>query len=365
MQVNCQVAFAMGGIGGLLLGGYLLQSFSVSRVSVFWAVGWVKLALLALLPCLYDRLVRGGAACGSLRRAAYNVWYNVSLLRVIGSVVFVFAFAAAPNNTDAFLTYILQDTPLCVWQAQACHSRVVGDPGKYEDYCSAFAGASACGTQWGGLGFTPAMFAYVGLVGGLGSVVGSLTFKAWLQHRGWHGLFFATVVVSALASASQLLLMFRDQLGRTFVERWGIDNFYFALADDAVNAAAQQLLALPILILMARMCPPGAEGTFYAVVTSVQSIGGTVSGAFSQLATRGFGVSLADFSGLWRLTLLTSTVKLAVLLFLPLVPKDITHAADADDDRRSVFTGALVSLLAGGGLVYAVCDAAASVEAAS
>ena len=106
---------------------------------------------------------------------------------------------------------------------------------------------------------------------------------------------------------------------------------------------------MPLLVLMARLCPAGAEGTTYALVTSVQmvsgatgpqqlhpschphppttfpnlhatnlhklgnlgsQVGGTVGGIFSQVATSAFGVTNTDFSALWRLTVLTSVGRL-------------------------------------------------------
>ena len=36
-------------------------------------------------------------------------------LRVFKPLVFIFVFAACPSSTDAFNTYLLQQTPLCRW----------------------------------------------------------------------------------------------------------------------------------------------------------------------------------------------------------------------------------------------------------
>ena len=94
--------------------------------------------------------------------------------------------------------------------------------------------------------------------------------------------------------------MFRDDAtGQTLSERLHMPDIAFALGDDVVVATANQLLAMPILILMARLCPPGAEGTTYALVTSVQMVGGTVGGIFSQIATARFDVTNLQFSRLW------------------------------------------------------------------
>ena len=115
-----------------------------------------------------------------------------------------------------------------------------------------------------------------------------------------------------------------------------------------------QLLAMPILILMARLCPPGAEGTTYALVTSVQMVGGTVGGILSQIATQQFGVTNLDFHRLWQLSLLTATAKLAALPILPLVPA--SAAAVSREQRSSSVAGATVLGLFVGGLGWAVAQ---------
>merc|ERR1712176_1652979 len=105
-------------------------------------------------------------------------------------------------------------------------------------------------------------------------------------------------------------------------------NLLFALGDDVIMATANQLLNLPICILMARLCPEGAEGTVYALATSIQGVGGTVGGIWSKLATEHFGIQNYDWSRLWQLTLLTSLSKMLCLPLLPLVPKHINDTAD-------------------------------------
>merc|ERR1719183_2249311 len=119
--------------------------------------------------------------------------------------------------------------------------------------------------------------------------------------------------MASLFSALQLPLMIRTASGQTLNEAVHLPNLLFALGDDVVMAAANQLLSLPINILMARLCPEGAEGTVYALVTSVQGVGGTVSGVWSKLLTEGFGIQNYNWSRLWQLTLLTSCIKIAVL----------------------------------------------------
>eukprot|EP00930_Biecheleria_cincta_P084822 TRINITY_DN74257_c0_g1_i1.p1 TRINITY_DN74257_c0_g1~~TRINITY_DN74257_c0_g1_i1.p1 ORF type:complete len:219 (-),score=19.82 TRINITY_DN74257_c0_g1_i1:86-697(-) len=197
------------------------------------------------------------------------------------------------------------------------------------------------------------MFSYIGLLGSIGSVFGNFVFKVWLIRVRWHCMFAGVVLIASASSALQLFLMLRDSHGRTLNERLHLPNLAFALGDDVVMAAANQLLSLPINILMARLCPEGAEGSVYALVSSVQGVGGTLGGVWSKMATQFVGVENYDWSCLWQLTVLTSTIKLLCIPLLPLVPKSI---ADTQDERSSCWAGIFIATLFVGGLVFALYE---------
>ena len=136
-------------------------------------------------------------------------------------------------------------------------------------------------------------------------------------------------------------------------ERLGVPDVAFALGDDIVVAVANQLLAMPLLVLMARLCPAGAEGTTYALVTSVQMVGGTVGGILSQIATQSVGVTNVDFTRLWQLIVISCAGRLASLVLLPLVPRTAAVAGLVDGRRSAAAGGGILALFAGG-LVWAL-----------
>ena len=378
LQTTCQLTFAFGGLVGTVLSGVLPQFLGASSQTIFVARGAAALALLPLCATLLREAAppaRAAAAggCARVKETARDVWATMSRLRVFFPLVFIFSFAMAPNSGDAFNTYLLQQTPLCATNATAGNTttcvdaRAAAAPGPIGDYCAGFDGdAAACATQWGGLDFDEATYAAIGLLGSVGSVLGNWLFRRFLLQAQWHCMFATTVVCACASSALQLLLMFRDPTdGVTLAERWHMPNVVFALGDDVVMATANQLLAMPILILMARLCPVGAEGTAYALVTSVQMVGGTVSGILAQQATRAFGVTNQNFARLWQLTLLTSVAKLVALPLLPLVPSSASLDAAQSDDRRSTAAGAVILALFVGGLAWALTQVAVSLAEGS
>ena len=392
-----QIGFAAGGLTGTALAGALPELCGASNALMFLIRGISALSLAPLALAVVSepawkrpscRPTQGeehadhdGAIevtprrrCEDARATAKEVWKTARLLAVVRPLLFIFAFAAAPNSTDAFNSYLLQNTPLCMTNSTGgCVGAPVPADGERSgtavgDFCAAFSNSTSggggggralpgsCDQQWGGLGFSEATFALIGLLGSLGSVMGNLIYRQCLLRADWHRLFATTVIMASAVSALQLLLMFRSPYdGTTLAERLHMPNVGFALGDDVVVATSNQLLAMPLLVLMARLCPVGAEGTTYGLVSSVQMVGSTVGGILSQIATASFQVTNMDFSALWRLTVLTCFTRLASLLFLPLVPRSAAVVAAAHrDGQRSTAAGALVLGLFFGGLAWAM-----------
>jgi len=342
-----------------LLSGWLPQYGHLSYPTMFMIVAAGKASVILLVPFLRDPKVlsRGLSQGAAVKQACQGIWSTVQLIRVLKPLIFIFAFSMMPSNSTSFNSYVIQGNPICNWDTvqQSCFGNLRDDAGnlEYMSFCTKFHKHTECNSQWGGLSFSASMFSYIGLLGSVGSAFGSFLFRVWLIHTQWHCMFGSTVVIVSAFSALQLPLMLRNSRGQTVNEQWHLPNLLFALGDDVIMAAANQLLSLPINILMAKLCPVGAEGTVYALVTSVQGVGGTVSGVWSKLATQGFDIENYDWSRFWQLTLFTSTVKLACIPLLPLVPRNI---ADVNDTRKSKWAGVAIGVLFFGGLAYAVSE---------
>ncbi|KAL1519709.1 hypothetical protein AB1Y20_023219 [Prymnesium parvum] len=358
LQASVQLCFASGGLVGTLLSGWLPDYARVSHTAMFAARGAAALSLIPSLALVTEKpLPPPGEERRGVREAARDVWGAMKSFRILKPLVFIWVFAACPASTDAFNTYLLQASPLCHYVGSNATALANGtcvaqsNEATTADFCAALGSPSECNSQWGGLAFSSATFAYVGLLGSAGSVLGNFLYLKWFRSASWHAMFAGTVIVAAASSALQLLLMFRDANGQTVCSRLHMPPVLFALGDDVIVATANQLLAMPILVLMARMCPDGAESTVYALVTSVQMVGSTVGGVISQTATAAFAITNTDFSSLWMLTIVSSTSKLIALVFLPLVPRDA--AVNSTPAGSAIWSGLMILSLFLGGLTWA------------
>lgn len=93
---------------------------------------------------------------------------------------------------------------------------------------------------------------------------------------------------------------------------------------------------MPLVILGARLCPRQIEGSLYALIVSVSSIGGIVGDFSGTFLTSWLGVTNGDYSNLWVLLTICNLCSLFPLLFLRLVPKNIAASAEEASDASAV-----------------------------
>ena len=106
---------------------------------------------------------------------------------------------------------------------------------------------------------------------------------------------------------------------------------------------------------MGQIVPDGAEGSIFALVSSLQTVGSTVGGSISAILTSSLGVTLDNYANLPLLTIVCSLSKLVAIPFILLVPANIHKAKE---DRRPSTAGAVgLAVTLFGGIAYAVATA--------
>jgi hypothetical protein len=105
------------------------------------------------------------------------------------------------------------------------------------------------------------------------------------------------------------------------------ENIRFAVGDDVILAALGQIGFMPTLVLAAKLCPPGIEGTLFALLMSVYNSGGIVGAEAGALLTSAFGVSSNDFTMLGPLLIFCALSSLLPLPFL-----SILESAEQEND---------------------------------
>lgn len=108
--------------------------------------------------------------------------------------------------------------------------------------------------------------------------------------------FLTTNWLSTLLYASNFILLFRLN------KKYGISDHLFCFSSTALSSFMAELTFLPILALGSRVCPPGLEGTTYAVFTAIFNSASYFSASMGAGLVWAYGVQKGDFSNLWKLT---------------------------------------------------------------
>ncbi|MDD1421877.1 folate/biopterin family MFS transporter [Dolichospermum sp. ST_sed1] len=164
------------------------------------------------------------------------------------------------------------------------------------------------------LHFQPEFLGRVRLVTSFASLLGVWAFQRYFKTVPFRIIFSWGIFVSTALGMTTLLLV-------THTNRLlGIDDHWFSLGDSLILTVIGQVIFMPVLVLSTRLCPPGIEATFFAVLMSVMNFGGTVSYWLGSLMMKWLGITEYQFDSLWLLIIITNCTSLIPILFMKWLP---------------------------------------------
>ncbi|KAG7390982.1 hypothetical protein PHYPSEUDO_006117 [Phytophthora pseudosyringae] len=162
--------------------------------------------------------------------------------------------------------------------------------------------------------------------GALSGIGASVTLASILVYRThilphfeapWHDVYFVTGLVVAFFSLLNVLLVLRVN------EAFGVPPFWFAMGDAAGESFARGFQYLPVAQMFVAVCPEQQEGVAFALLTSVTNLAQAFSSTIANMLLHVWPVELSDlqkvphdFSGVWKLSVLTSVLPLIPVVFL-------------------------------------------------
>jgi folate/biopterin transporter len=177
------------------------------------------------------------------------------------------------------------------------------------------------------LGFEPEFLGRVRLVTSFASLIGIFLFQRYLKTvpfrliLGW-----STVIAAALGMTTLLLVTHANRA-------LGIDDHWFSLGDSLILTVVGQITWMPVLVLSARLCPPGVEATLFAMLMSIWNLSGLLSHEMGALLTSWLGVTEDNFDNLWLLVIITNLSTLLPLPFLGWLPSTDPQAASESNQE--------------------------------
>jgi hypothetical protein len=108
----------------------------------------------------------------------------------------------------------------------------------------------------------------------------------------------------------------------------------FAYFYEFVTAVADVFLFMPLTIMAARLCTDGVEGTSYALVLSIQNLGGFLDSAVAAQIMNILGISEGKMGNLWYMSFFCSFWFLAPMTLFPMLPEAVNLSKPEENKEK-------------------------------
>ncbi|CEG48335.1 Major facilitator superfamily domain, general substrate transporter [Plasmopara halstedii] len=164
------------------------------------------------------------------------------------------------------------------------------------------------------LHFTPEFLGTVSAIGFIFLMAGTMLYNTYFTNVSFRRIFFVAQLCLALVSLVDVVLVTRLNL------EIGIPDKAFVLGDHVVADVIGRLKTMPIMVLCAKLCPRGIEGTLFALLMSISNLSYSVSEFWGAFVCDWMGISKDEYEMLWLAIVLRSALKVVPIFFLFLIP---------------------------------------------
>lgn len=275
-------ASAVGGLMTAYLGGVLLEQVSTRTVFAITASFPLIVSLVAWI--IQEDPVEESPTWSVIQGQMQQLWQAIRQRAIWMPALFLFLWQATPTADAAFFFFTTND-----------------------------------------LGFQPEFLGRVRLVTSVAALLGIWVFQRFLRTVPFRTIFAWSTVLSAVLGMSMLLLV--THANRSL----GIDDQWFSLGDSLVLTVMGEIAFMPVLVLSARLCPPGVEATLFALLMSIVNLAGLLSHELGAVLTHWLGVTETNFDHLWQLVLITNLTTLLPLPLLFLLPNTSSQGEGTEE----------------------------------
>jgi hypothetical protein len=171
------------------------------------------------------------------------------------------------------------------------------------------------------LGFDQKFLGLLAQVSSVLSLLGLLVFRKTIVRRPVSFTLFWVVIAGTLLYLPNIGLFYG-------LHDWlGVTARTLAFIDTTISAPLAQLTMVPMLVLIAKSAPRGAEATMFAIMASLMNLALSASQLFTQYLNELFHVTQQDYSNLGQLMIVVGMIGLLPLLALPLLWSEERGAA--------------------------------------
>lgn len=152
-------------------------------------------------------------------------------------------------------------------------------------------------------------------IGSIGSILAATLYQLVLKDHPFRSLCLWTQLLFALSGMLDLILVLRLNL------KFGLPDYLFIVVDEIVSQMIGRLKWMPLLVLTSKLCPHGIEGTFFALLMSIDNAGVMTSSWLGGVLLHVLKVTRNEFGNLWLAVLIRNVMRVSPLFVLFLIPK--------------------------------------------
>lgn len=179
------------------------------------------------------------------------------------------------------------------------------------------------------LHFSKSFLGFISTVGSVTLLGTTALYNAYFRDMPFRSMFFRIQLASALVSLAEFVLVTRMNVAL------GVGDQFFIFGDEILSDVVARLKHMPSLVLCAKICPPGIEGTMFALLMSIYNFAWSVASYGGSWLCNYLDISKSNFAGLGSAVLLRSVAKMLPLLLLFMVPASTSIRSAAAHSNTS------------------------------
>lgn len=152
-------------------------------------------------------------------------------------------------------------------------------------------------------------------IGSVGALLGAILYQYALKDYAFRDLLFWTQLFYGLSGMLDLILVLRWNL------KFGLPDYFFVIFVESVAQLTYRLKWMPMLVLSSKLCPSGIEGTFFALLMSIDNAGLLSSSWGGGFLLHVLNITRTRFDNLWIATLIRNILRIVPIFMLFLVPR--------------------------------------------
>lgn len=172
------------------------------------------------------------------------------------------------------------------------------------------------------LRFSATQFSILDVTSYITSIVGTILYKKYLTRVPFRKIFFVTLSVAWVLKWSYVSIV------TGYNESIGISNMVLAMGDSIILSLLGQFILLPSVVLAAKICPDGVEGSLYATLMSISNFAGVISSEWGSVFANMYGVNRNHFGNFWKLIVLCNFIDLFPIASVLLIKEPTINKAE-------------------------------------